>query len=122
MNTDEQFIVEHFGKKRYFRVPDNYFRIFHDRMMDAVVKNGGCPHSEKTTAHRIRLIACAAACVAVLLVCGVCFMKSAVESKNDGQVQSVRADVNDAENSFVEQVADYLMIDNDDLYAYIADE
>lgn len=122
MNTDEQFIEQNFGKERHFRVPDNYFSTFHERIMKRVEEE--CPYTKrKTPVRRIRLIACVAACTAaVLVLLGTLLPGFGSAQKDKVQVLAASTDDAEQENCFMDQAADYMMLDNDDLYAYIADE
>lgn len=112
-----------FGKERHFRVPDGYFDAFQERIMKRVEE--GYPAAQgKTPARRMRLIACAAACAAVIFVLLGTLLSSSGSAPQDREQQVLSSNTDDAEleNSTIDQAVDYMMLDNDDLYAYIADE
>lgn len=121
MNIDERFLEQNFGKERHFLVPDDYFCTF-QRRMESMVDDAGCVSTKKAPVRRMRLIACAAACAAVLLVAAGVTLGIRGGEKDGGQALTVKADAVDTERTPMEQAAYYMMIDNDDLYAYIEDE
>lgn len=121
MNTDERFIERNFGKERHFLVPEDYFRTFRGRMA-VIVGEDATSSAGKASVRRMWFAACAAACVVILLVWGGVSLPVTDVLQDGGGVLSAGTDVNDADNGSIEQVADYMMIDNDDLYAYIAEE
>lgn len=123
MNRDEQFIEQNFGKEKHFLVPDDYFSTFHGRLMERMGESRHVTPKRHRSRMAIRWIACAAACMAVLLVLYGTMLKDADSVPQDGAgVLSVQAENSEPESTPMEQAADYMMIDKDDLYAYIADE
>lgn len=122
MIKDELFIEKTCGKKLPFTVPDNYFAGLHDRIMDAV--NADKVVVMKANVGRRRtLIAAIAAGVAVLLLCaGIVLSEVFVQNGGGYASTSVKTDAVDTGNSSFDQMADYMMLDNDDVYSYLAYE
>lgn len=121
MIKDELFIEKTCGKTRPFTVPDNYFAGLHDKIMD-VVNADNTVVMKANSGRRRRLIAAIAASVAVLLVCVGIALSEVFVQNGDGYIAtSVKNDAVGSNSSF-EQMADYMMLDNDDVYSYLAYE
>lgn len=121
MIKDELFIEKTCGKTRPFTVPDNYFAGLHDKIMD-VVNADNTVVMKANSGRRRTLIAAIAASVAVLLVCGgIALSEIFVQNGDCYTATSVKTDAVGSNSSF-EQMADYMMLDNDDVYSYLAYE
>lgn len=121
MIKDELFIEKTCGKTRPFTVPDNYFAGLHDKIMD-VVNADNTVVMKANSGRRRTLIAAIAASVAVLLVCvGIALSEIFVQNGDRYTATSVKNDAVGSNSSF-EQMADYMMLDNDDVYSYLAYE
>lgn len=121
MIKDELFIEKTCGKTRPFTVPDNYFAGLHDKIMD-VVNADNTVVMKANSGRRRTLIAAIAASVAVLLVCaGIALSEVFVQNGGGYALTSVKSDAVSSNSSF-EQMADYMMLDNDDVYSYLAYE
>ena len=121
MIKDELFIEKTCGKTRPFTVPDNYFAGLHDKIMD-VVNADNTVVMKANSGRRRTLIAAIAASVAVLLVCGgIALSEIFVQNGDCYTATSVKSDAVSSNSSF-EQMADYMMLDNDDVYSYLAYE
>lgn len=126
MKSDERFIRETFGRQRPFRVPAGYFDDFVSRM-DSLLpdKKRGARVIPVSGFHRpakqVWLKVAAAACVCGLLFGGAMFVGS---MRNTAPLQSVdvahNAQVSSSTVSAVDYVADYAMLDNSDIYAYVS--
>lgn len=124
MNTEER-LQEMFGKENPFKVPENYFESFTDKMM------GQLPMREAKVVKmdfwkKYRAVAIAAACVcAVLFSAGVYIYSNDMEIDNAGSPLASTDQITEtpvgSEDDF-DMMADYVMIDNNDMYAYIAGE
>lgn len=119
MNKDECFIIDRFGKDRHFLTPDNYFVDFHDRIMK-VVNEDNCVPLHSGYANRKRIFAVVAACVAVLLVCTGIVLSSNLFGTSP--IFASNAAVTEVESNAMDVAADYMMIDNDDVYSYLTYE
>lgn len=121
MIKDELFIEKNCGKTRPFTVPDNYFAGLHDKIMD-VVNADNTVVMKANRGRRRTLIAAIAAGVAVLLVCaGIALSEVFVQNGDSYTATSLKTDAVSSNSSF-EQMADYMMLDNDDVYSYLAYE
>lgn len=118
--NEEKYIKQRMGGRQPFLVPDHYFDDFASKVMSQL--------PEQTTRERIatqpkkshRIVALrtwmySAACLVTILVCGTLYLQKE-ETKSP--------EVHTAENvadGFVDAAADYAMIDNADIYAYLQD-
>lgn len=104
MTQEEQILRETFGKRNCFKVPEGYFEQLTDQVMARL------PQQQARTAV-LRPWYYAAACTLLALVMGSAYYLH----------QQSAADMV-AESNYYEEVADYAMIDNMDIYACITDE
>lgn len=104
MIQEEQYLKESVGHKQCFKVPEGYFDQLTAQVMQQL--------PEQQQAHRVHLRPWlyAAACSVAVLLMGVTYYFH--EQSSDEAV---------ADSSYYEEVADYAMIDNVDIYACISE-
>lgn len=109
MMNEEQYIEERVAKHNPFRVPEGYFDSFAEQMMELLPE-------EKPKARRmlLRPWAYAAACLSVIIISATVYFSSL---DTDTQEMSVVA----VSDSYIDEAADYAMIDNSDIYALLAE-
>ncbi len=117
----EELLLEHkFGKPRPFRIPDGYFeKLEHD-----VMSRAGLPAaaSRRPLLRRLRPVTWAA-CAAVAVVSAAVYLS--VARGGDGLTADTQADPMPAQaysDYMVDELSDFAMLDNDDLYSLMADE
>ena len=124
MLNEETYINEHFGKKNPFTVPDGYFEQLPERVMSRLPETTTATAAEvpitEGTGGRPALIRrlrpwLAAACIVGAIVCATVYLRPGV---NTSQSSNELADANYTD-SYVEDAADYAMVDNQDIYAYL---
>lgn len=126
MMDNEDYISKRVGNKNPFRVPDGYFDSLAERVL-ARMPEVGAPASVGRVRRRIvslRTLLYAAACVCVA-VCGVTLYLTKLNTVTEQPMAStttVTSISTTNSDSFVEEVADYTMMDNTDIYAYLASE
>ena len=123
MTNEELYLKSRITNDNPFRVPEGYFdRLTADVMARLPERQSENPKEEKT-ARRIQLRRSwlAAASVAVVAIVGtlVYFNKLNPADTADKQVAAVAAPVSD---SYIDEAADYLMIDHQDIYACLTSE
>ena len=124
MTNEELYLKSRITNENPFRVPEGYFdRLTADVMARLPERQSENPKEEKT-ARRIQLRRSwlAAASVAVVAIVGtlVYFNKLNPADTADKQVAAVSsATVSD---SYIDEAADYLMIDHQDIYACLTSE
>jgi len=107
--------------KQPFRVPEGYWESMRERM-EEIVPAGGAVRAKcrKTAGKRLRILAYAAGLCAVLSVCTAYYLS------RGGETVAFSAD-NDArqiydDEAYMEEMADYAMLDNQDFYSYMSGE
>lgn len=123
MTNEELYLKNRITNDNPFRVPEGYFdRLTADVMARLPERQSENPKEEKT-ARRIQLRRSwlAAASVAVVAIVGTLayFNRLNPADTADKQVAAVAAPVSD---SYIDEAADYLMIDHQDIYACLTSE
>ena len=99
------------SKENPFRVPEGYFEQFQQQMMERVAAT---PKKTKTVWLRPLLAAAACICVAVFALNLIFNQKI--------EKQAPTAQVEEISDQYMNDVMDYAMIDNGDLYACMMEE
>ena len=120
--NEEMYIQEKVGKRNPFRVPEGYF----DNLTAQVMQN--LPEQPKRRAKSVFMrpvFYAAAASVCALLIAGAALMWSPsveVSSPTAVQAQAItHPQQQDASGEYMEEAADYMMLDNHEIYAYLAE-
>lgn len=121
IHREDRFTGGGAHRENPFTVPDGYFSSFTSRMMEQLPEHEPVELKPRTARPHIllRRILYAAACLCVA-VSGV-----AVYWTESGRQQADTAHPRQAvqaaaSDSYVEQVADYTMMDNSDIYTYLS--
>ena len=117
---EELYIQEKVGKRNPFRVPDGYF----ENLSAQVMQN--LPEQPKRRAKSVfmRPVFYAAAGVCALLVAGAAWMwRPATDATSADAVQAQVASQpqQDASGEYLDEAADYMMLDNHEIYSYLAE-
>ena len=120
--NEEMYIQEKVGKRNPFRVPEGYF----DNLTAQVMQN--LPEQPKRRAKSVfmRPVFYAAASVCALLVAGAAWMwhpTAEVSSAESVQAKAVSQPQQQQDNAdgYFDEAADYMMLDNHEIYAYLAE-
>ena len=119
--NEEMYIQEKVGKRNPFRVPEGYF----DNLTAQVMQN--LPEQPKRRAKSIfmRPVFYAAASVCALLVAGAAWMwRPTAETSSVAPVQAKaisQPQQQDNADGYFDEAADYMMLDNHEIYAYLAE-
>ena len=131
--------VEHhlhstYGNKRPFTVPDHYFSDLSSQIMANIPVEEPVKTSDNTVKtkkshfvliRRVRPLAIAAAMIGIVMIAFWSFadytsnQKSAADASQKGVGESLSKAT--SADSF-DEAADYMMMDEDDMYAYVADQ
>jgi len=114
MENEERYIKERFGQDNPFRVPEGYFDNLTIRVMNQLPER-----QAKSRKVQLRIWFYAAACVIALAVMGGTFLFHHIESEQ--QQLSVTTEPTNTDNTYIDDVVDYAMIDNAEIYACLAD-
>ena len=107
MIQEEQILKEKVGQRNCFKVPEGYF----DQLSASVM--GSLPQQEqKARTTVLRKFFYAAACAAIAVLMGVTYYFH--QDNNNVETAS--------ESNYYEELADYAMIDNMDIYVCMAEE
>lgn len=104
MIEEEKHLRETVGTRNAFRVPEGYFEQFTAQVMEQLLEQ------QKARTTMLRPWLYAAACTVVAVLMGVTYYW-----------HQNTADDMMADSNYYEEVADYAMIDNIDIYACLAD-
>lgn len=123
--SDEKYLEEHFGKGQSFKVPEHYFEDFSSRLMARLPEQAATPvipiREHRSVQRRGQLMAVAAA-FAGLIVGGTAVWFSSDETSQSvartAPVENVPTE--SAYGGSFDELADYAMLDNEDIYAYVS--
>lgn len=131
--------VEHqlhstYGNKRPFTVPDNYFSDLSSQIMANIpveepvktsVNTVKTKKSHFVLIRRVRPLAIAAAMIGIVMIAFWSFADYTSNQKSaaDAPEKGVGGALSKATSSdSFDEAADYMMLDEDDMYAYVADQ
>jgi hypothetical protein len=122
MIKEEKYLVDRFGKKQPFSVPEGYFDQFASQFMEqlpereeeAVVVRLDS-HSRWSTIRRWSV----AACLAIALAGAGMWAFQGESPKATGAADASQL-ASSNYNTAIDQAADYAMMDNGDIYAYVS--
>ena len=117
MNREEKYLRQRFGSETPFRVPEGYFSDFSAKMMEQLPETTARTIPMPTSRwHKWRPYVAAASVCAVIFGAGLFYSNHFAEP-----APSYTAAKATAVESTIDQAADYVMIDNEDIYSYLAD-
>lgn len=125
MDKDEEKLIRQFGKIESFKVPDGYFEDFTSQLMNKLPekshKKGIFKFHPMVWSSRLRG-GIAAAVIAATLTIGVYtyFGKFNVVNSYERSSMPQKENLDQVKSNF-DQMADYTMMDNEDIYASLAD-
>ena len=128
MNYEEKEMQERFGKGNPFRVPEGYFDQLTDRVMaqlpereqqaEKISLSGRHPKSRLVT---LRPWLYAAACTVAVVVMGLTFYSHDVAEEQPLASTSTTNTTTNTESQYIDDAADYVMLDNAEIYACLAE-
>ena len=130
MNYEEKEIKERFGQVNPFRVPDGYFDQLTERVMSQLPEREQTAENVSLSSSRpkSRLVALrpwmyAAACTVAAVFMGVAlyFHQTKEDQTLANANVNVAASTTNTESQYIDEYADYVMLDNAEIYAYLAD-
>lgn len=118
-NMDEN-LKKKTGGRNPFKVPEGYFETLTERVVDSVGKSDTRMKVEPKSEYR--LLKTFAACAVAACLAGVLFF--AVPIGNVGSDEVALAEMSERNNAddedYQKEVLNYAMLDNDDVYTYLA--
>lgn len=116
MINEETYLKEHVGARNPFRVPDGYFDNFASQVMQQLPER----QSKARVVSMHRWLS-AAACVAVLVVLSLTYYLRQDSPKPEAAVASAAVDNSNNNNTYIDDAVDYVMMDNVEMYACLAE-
>lgn len=117
---EEKLIERKLGKQSHFKVPKGYFNDFERQLLKKI------PVTEPARKPMLRnLRPWLWAVGAAAAVCGFAFFTTnpfEERPSDDNVATSTMAPINDNADYIIEKMSDYAMLDNGDLYFYVADD
>lgn len=128
MMHEEDYLRTRLGRKNPFTTPKGYFDQLATRVMSQLpaigqesdIKQKPATEQKPAMLRTLRPWLYAAACVAVLVVC-VTWLFSQRSPSQQPVATTTNTSVTAVTDSYVDEVADYAMMDNQDIYLYLAD-
>ena len=123
----EKYLIEKVGKENPFRVPEGYFDTLASQIMAKVEAEGVEARDIKTGKEKrarvvwLRPVLYAAASVCALFVSVVAY-QSYSEQGVAAPTQNVVANNQVMMDEYFEEAADYVMLDNQDIYACLSSD
>ena len=116
---EEKYIEELVGKRNPFVVPEGYFEQLTDQVMQSLPDRR--PRAKTVW---LRPVLYAAASVCALFVCATVWLSWPRSSQQDQKdvaeaVQAVQ--MQQPDDAFFDEAADYMMLDNHDIYALLSE-
>lgn len=115
MTNEEIYIINRFGQRNPFLVPEGYFDQLTDKVMDRLPKE----ETKPALIRSIRPWLYAAACLLVVILTTTIYFNS---SDSQQQLLSSAMESSVSSDNYVEEAADYAMLDNHDIYACLLNE
>jgi hypothetical protein len=128
MMKRDKFLEAKFGHDNHFSVPDGYFDDFATRLMEQIPEedNRKIVLRPRKSGHivtmRLRIIIAAAClCAAIFSVSGYMLFSPSPTPQQTSNVSADKA-MQPSGAAALQQVADYAMLDNNDIYAYVSEQ
>lgn len=127
--TEEQALLQRFGRQNYFTVPEGYFEGFTSRMMSLLDEEQARQafNTDEKPRAKVRSLTwrryAVAASIAAVVVGGAVWLVQPspnVAAQHFASTPAVAASSATVDHN-IDQMADYAMLDNQDIYTYLAD-
>lgn len=121
MGMEDVFIEQNFGKTNPFKVPDGYFEGLQSQIMQRIPENASRVATLRPTIWRkTRYMVAVAACACGLIAATATYI-STLSSERESNARTAIA-VNSAyKMNALDYVAEYSMMDNEDIYAIVSE-
>ncbi len=123
MNKEERYLINKVGKKEPFKVPDGYFNDFADQLLANLPERNSSQivNLHSTRWNKFRTLSIAAASIVAVVFSASLYLynntdKMPVEVAHAKHIQATSSTAN------FDEMANYAMIDNEELYAALTYE
>ena len=130
MMDEEKYLKDRIGNVNHFRVPEGYFDNFTSQLMarlpeEKPLVDSGTPKAENRELKVVggkwlRPMLAAAACLLVAVMSVTVYLNKQQSVASEQELVAMQE--NGYTDSYFEEAADYAMLDNCDIYAYLASE
>lgn len=123
MTNEEKFIRQRMGGDSPFKVPEGYFDRFATELMDKLPVEEATPMPAQPSAivrHLRPLLYAAASVVVVFMSAAIYFNGSDNHSTERSVAVASMGEVSD--DAYIDEAADYAMVDNYDIYACLMND
>lgn len=134
MELEEQLLSE-FGNRRPFKSPDGYFDNLETRIMSQITAKETEANEEKqiskktniASVRRLRPLMIAASFIGLIVIDAATmhFFQGNEQTQQNNNIAATPTATTAKEEStnteYLDEAADYMMLDKDDVYAYLAD-
>ena len=124
---EEKYLIEKVGKENPFKVPEGYFDTLSSQIMAKVEAEGVAPRDIKAGKEkRAKVVWLRPVLYAAASVCALFISVLAYQSHSDDGVaaptQTVVANNQMLMDDYFDEAADYVMLDNQDIYACLSSD
>ena len=119
---EEDYLNSKLGKKNPFTVPEGYFEQLTAQVMEKLPEK---QVAKTATIKRLRPWFYAAACICIgVFIAGIAFNNNNDEVRKQMQMATAEQEYVESyySDSYIDEEADYAMVDNQDIYAYLLAE
>ena len=124
--NEEIYIESRLGHDNPFKVPEGYFEHFADKFMQELPDEDKKPTGEKDKQPswivRLRPILYAAACICLFVFGTALYFQQSTTETDAVEQAFVAQDNSKNDDVYFEEAADYVMMDNHDIYACLMNE
>jgi hypothetical protein len=115
--NDEKYINQHVSRENHFRVPEGYFDTFATRVMEQlpaeeVVLQPATPAKQTAIMRSLRPLMATAACLVVAFFSITAYLHQSNEEQQVNTAGALQANY----DSYIDDAADYVMLDNHEIY------
>ena len=119
MDKYEDYLLKHYGRENTFKVPDGYFEDLAQNIMSQLPEQKAqIVELRHSWSSRLRKMV-AAAVIGVVAVGGAYYAFSGDDGSNKAAV--AHSSITPTASQTIDQMADYTMMDNADMYAALTD-
>jgi len=123
MTNEEKFLEESFGKKNPYRVPEGYFDHFTEQLLSQLPEHEAVEPVRRPRLKILRPILMAAACLCVAIFSVTIYLNRTQDTTESAPVAATQTitNTNNYEDDYMDAAADYVMLDNADIYACLSE-
>lgn len=111
--NEEEYIRQRMGERNPFTVPEGYFDQLAQQVIDRLPAEEAAKPQQKAIVRYLRPLLYAAACVAIAVMGTAIYTNRNLET---GQQQLAQQDAIIYSDSYIDEAADYFMLDNAEIY------